>query len=459
MIRGVTKNVAINPIGYKDLDPEETFIPYQIDMRNGYMTDAGHWKKRHGYAQVYDIGIDNPIDLLIPESTGYAISESGRVFLLPGITEYTGATLSGTARPTWCNHQGTIIICDGGTSVKITGGNTALLGGSPPAAKFVDTLDSYVLMSGHTNTTFRWSGAGNNESWPAANYNDVASEGETILFMKVAKRDIYFFKSKSIEIWTNVGGATIFARKLFIEKGTQAGYSVIYANDTFYWFGDDGDFYVLSGVTPKVISKSYRSELDSLTGKSSIYGYDFRTEAKIRWFVPVDGRCFVYDYAKELFSEDNRWSNGQFERLPFNSQMILNNNTYVGSYNNDGLIYQWSKDYLTDAGQDIRVYRKFLVPLTPDGGNARVNRLRFRVKRGVATASIVSPRAQIRWRFDQMDWTNYEDIDLGKVGDRDPYIDIVSIGVGNEMECEIFETDGVDFLLTGVYLTVEPLGY
>jgi len=145
MLRGVSKNVAISPIGYKDLKPEETFVPAHIELRNGRLTDAGNWIKRYGYASIWDIGIDNPIDLLIPELTGYAVSESGRVFLLPGITEYTGATLSGSYRPQWCNHQGTIIICDGGSPVKIASGNTALLGGSPPSAKYVDTLDSYVL--------------------------------------------------------------------------------------------------------------------------------------------------------------------------------------------------------------------------------------------------------------------------------------------------------------------------
>ncbi len=459
MIRGITKNVAMSPIAYKDLDPEETFIPFNIDLRNGFLTDAGNWKKRPGYIEKWDITIDNPVDLLIPEGYGYAVSESGRVFQVsPSVTEYTGTTLSGSYRPTWANHAGTIIICDGGVPVKIASGNTAALAGSPPSGKFVDVLDSYAIISGHAATTFRWSAAGNAESWPAANTNDVLSEGERIEFMKVRQRDLYFFKSKSIEIWTNIGGTTVWARKLFIEKGTQAGYSVVHANDTFYWFGDDGDFHVLAGVSPKVISKSYRAELDSL-GDKFIYGYDFRTENKIRWFAPIDGRCFVYDYVKGVFSEDNTWANGQFNRLPFASQMILNSKTYVGSYNNDGLIYDWHKDYLDDNGSPIRVYRKFLVPLNGNGGNARVNRLRFRVKRGVATSSVVSPLAQVRWRFDQEDWTNYEDIDLGQVGDRNPYIDITNIGIGSEIELEIFESDATDFLLTAVFLTVEQLGH
>lgn len=458
MIRGISKNVAINPIGYKDLKPEETFVPAHIELRNGRLTDAGNWIKRYGYTQKWDVTIDNPIDLLIPESTGYAVTESGRVFFLPGITEYTGASLSGSYRPTWCNHQGTIIICDGGSPVKITAGNTSLLGGSPPAARFVDTLDSYVIMAGHLDTTFRWSAAGNSASWPAANYNDVLSEGEVIKYMCVDGRDLYFFKSKSIEIWVNIGGATVWARKIMIKKGTGASYSTVKANDSMYWLGDDGDFYVLDGISPKVISKSYRAELDKLVGKSSIYGYDFREEGLIRWFAPIDGKCFVFDYTKNLFSEDNTWASGEFQRMPFNSQMILDGETYVGDYNNTGLIYHWDKDYVTDNGGEIRVLRQFLVPLSSDGTLSRVNRLRIRVKRGVATASEASPVAQIRCRFDQGDWGNYEEIDLGVAGDRNPYIDISGLGIGSELSVEVVETDAVEFLVTGLTLTAEPLG-
>ena len=458
MIRGISKNVAISPIGYKDLKPEETFVPAHIELRNGRLTDAGNWIKRYGYAEKWDIGIDNPIDLLIPELTGYAVSESGRVFLLPGITEYTGATLSGLYRPQWCNHQGTIIICDGGSPVKIASGNTALLGGSPPSAKYVDTLDSYVLMAGHLDTTFRWSAAGNNESWPAANYNDVLSEGEVIKYMVVFKRDVFFLKSKSIEVWTNIGGATVFARKFMIEKGCGASYSVVKSNDTLYWFGDDGDFYVLDGISPKVISKSYRSELDKLVSRSTIYGYDYREEGIIRWFAAIDGKCFVFDYTKNVFSEDNTWATGEFGRLPFNSHMVLDGETYVGDYNNTGLIYHWDKDYVSDNGGEIRVLRQFLVPLSSDGTLSRVNRMRIRVKRGVATASEASPVAQIRWRFDQNDWGNYEEIDLGAAGDRNPYIDITGIGIGSEISLEVVESDNVEFLVTGINLTAEALG-
>lgn len=448
----------ITPMVNKDLKPEETFVPDHIDLKNGHLSGAGIWEDRPGYAQKWDTTIKRPIDLLIPGATSFAITDNGRFYKLGNtVSELTGTNLGGSFRPTYANHQGILIVCDGGAPQQINNEVVSALGGSPPNAKFVDTLDTYVLMSGHSGTRFVWSQLANSAIWPAANFNDVLGDGEEIVFMKVFKRDIFFFKTNSIEVWVDVGGTTIFARKLLIEKGCIASYSVVQANDTFYWLGDDGDFYVLNGITPKIISNNYRAEIDKIIDQPEVYGFDFRKEGVIRWFAPTEGKCFVYDYITNTFSEDNEWGNGDWKRLPINSYMEVNNRQYFGDFNMTGLVYEWSKDFKDDNGTPIRRFRKFAVLLSGDGTDSLVNRLRFRVKRGVATASETTPQASVRWRFDQGDFGDTEILDLGAVGDRDPYVDIYNLGMGREVEFEIAESDSVDFFLTHGFLTVEPL--
>lgn len=461
-IKGITKNIALRPVSVKNIDKEESFVPVHTDLRNGFLTDVGNWNKRPGYAEHVDLGTAMAVELLIPEGEqGYAATSDGRIFRL-GVsktsTELTGKRLSGQSRPTWVNHQGTIIICDGGTPVRIFDGDSSVLPGAPPPGKYVDSLDTYVLISGHDATTFRWSTAANSGSWPAANFNSVLGDGEEIRFMKVFKRLVWFFKSGSIETWADIGGSQIFARQSVIERGCIASYSVVQANDTFYWFGDDGDFYVLDGLQPRVISKSYRRELDKLVSPDSIYGFDYRKEHLIRWFAPQDGKCFVFDYTTNTFSEDNTWRHGQWDRLPHKSYMEINNRQYFGDYNLTGLIYEWSKDYKDDNGLPIRVFRDLSVRLSGDGTSSRVNRIRLRLKRGVAVTGETTPEMLIRWRFDHEDWGNYESLDLGVLGDADPYIDIHSpVGIGSEMNIQLVETDAVDYLLTDVWLTIQPL--
>ena len=166
MIRGKTKNIALNPLLYKDLDPSENFIPTSMELRNGFLSDNGNWHKRPGYIQKWDTGVDKPIHALISEDNGYAITDSGRVFNLSPSTpvEMTGKRMNGSNRPTWCNYDGTIIIADGGSPIKIAGGVTSALGGGWPSIKFIDRLGPYTIGSGHNNTGFVWSASGNPEN-------------------------------------------------------------------------------------------------------------------------------------------------------------------------------------------------------------------------------------------------------------------------------------------------------
>jgi len=83
--RGTPKNVLIAPGAYKDLESEENYVPNYLDLRNGYMTDQGAYHKRSGFLENNDLGVDEPIDLLIPEGDfGYAVSESGNMYKLNG---------------------------------------------------------------------------------------------------------------------------------------------------------------------------------------------------------------------------------------------------------------------------------------------------------------------------------------------------------------------------------------
>lgn len=457
MIRGQTKNVAITPIGYKDTDPDETFVPYHIDVRNGHLTDAGNLEKRPGYAQWRDISLEQSMDLLIPEGDGYGVTEAGRTFKLTTTpTELTGQGLNGAYRPTWDNHNDMTIICDGGNPVKIESGNTALLGGSPPAARFIGRIGAYTLMCGHDDTEVQYCAAGNPENWTTGDsgFFNVKKEGEEIRNFLVKDEQGYFFKDRSIEPWFNQGGTTPFVRRqgVWINVGLGADYSTLVANNQLYWFGHDGDFYVLKGFSPQVISKSYRSELNKLVDPSSIYGFDCRKEQVIRWLAPTDGKCFVYDYVKEVFSEDNTWAHGQFERLPWRSYMELGNEQYFGDYDPTGLVHHWSKDYLDDNGSPIRVFRQFAVILS-EIKKARVNRLLFRGKRGVATASVTDPLLIVEYRMDKGAWRSTT-LDLGVVGKYDPWeMEIRSLGRGHEIEFKVYETDAVKFLLTHMFLT------
>ena len=79
--------------------------------------------------------------------------------------------------------------------------------------------------------------------------------------------------------------------------------------------------------------------------------------------------------------------------------------------------------------------------------------------RGVATTAVTSPKMSWRYRFDQGDWKNYEDIDMGSKGDRNPYKQTGYLGMADgEMEIEVVVTDAVEMLLSKIQIHFKELG-
>ena len=483
MLRGETINVALNPIGAKQLRDAESFVPAQLELRNGVRTDAGFWKGRPGAAQWWQTHAASPIILLIPrkwqaDGNGFAVTSSGRIYELKTnrtVREYTGTTLNGDYRPTWCEFDGTIIITDGQAPVKIDAAGTTVseLSGSPPAAKYCAVISDRVVLAGYDATEFRWSDAGTSSTWTSTNVSNVTGHGEQIRYMTVANQDLYFFKDFSVEIWSHIGGNEVFGRKLIVtiadkfsrNRGIPS-FSVVQGPDGFYFFCD-GDFWKLQGAQGTILSSAYKRELGNLEQVSTMYGFHCAKEHVIRWFEPVSARCFVYDYVNDVFTEDNEWEFGEWQRLPMYSYMEVDGVAYMGDYDASGLVYKWSDEVYSDDALPIRMQRKFRMPLTPkglirqgasvEGHQARLNRLRLRFLRGQAgtgTAHTLS----VRWALDEGDWTPYTELDLGEPGDADPWVDIHQLGVGREVKVEIVQAKNLPHVLTHALLTVQPMG-
>lgn len=466
MIKGTTKNVLIAPLAASDVEASESFVPHQLALFNGHVSPLGHWRRRPGYRQFARPADLAAITALIPDGIGYVVTRDGHFFrydreaggVLAGLG---GARLEGNQRPTWANYDGTLLLANGGAIIALPTATSvaAPLGGNPPAAKFLVVMDTYVILAGftHDDISFAWSSVNTKDRYPSENFNQVAAQGEQIRMVKRLRHVLHFFLSKSIELWVNVGGLNPFSRQVTIERGTAAGHSVVQAADTFFWLGDDLDFYTLNGNQAQVISGDNRARVASLTHPEEVYGFDFRNEHLIRWFAPADGRCFVWDYQRNLFSEDYAWRDDSPQLLPIGAYMERGGKSYVGSSEVGGYLSEWSQAIGDDDGGPIRLERRFRVALSADGTTSRVNRLRLRVQRGKGPTD-TTPRLLLRWAFDEEDWQPYEEIDLGVEGDACPYVDVDHLGIGSELRIELIETDAVDALVTAAMLTIEGLG-
>lgn len=485
MIQGQTINVALNPLGAKQLRESESFYPANLELRNGVRTDAGFFKGRPGYTSKWSVGVAQPMMLLIPRKwstggrvtgRGFGVTENGRLFELlsdDSVQEFTGNTLNGVFRPTWCEFDGRLIIVDGQAPIKVdpAGTTTSLLGGSPPAAKYCAVIADRVVLAGHDETLFRWSDPGSSEIWPAGNQSEVTGHGEVIRNLMVANQDLYFFKDFTIEVWAHIGGQEVFGRRLMVTVGDKfsrnrgvPSFSVVQGPDGFYFFCES-HFWKLTGAQAQILSFPYQRELAGLVDVDSMYGFHCQKEHLIRWFEPVSGRCFVYDYVNDNFTEDNGVSGGEFTRLPVYSYMEVDGVAYVGDYNPTGNVYRWGDDLYTDNGTAIKLSRRFRVPLSQNGHKAKLTRLRLRMQRGSGGSTAVTENMLVRWSFDEGAYSPYAELAIGNDGDGDPYVDVIhpvsgsrTLGIGRDVKLELTQQVGVPHLLTHANLTVKELG-
>lgn len=466
MIRGQIIDVNFPPVLSRDLSPSETFAPNTIRLSNGLLDRAGYWTKRPGLTRWRTL--ERNAVLLIPYGDSFAVDWTGKVWVLTPTVERVGnISVVGTKAPTWINFAGDIIIARGSSPMRLKTEQRELevLPGNPPAGHLIATVNSTVLLAGHAGLTFRWSAVENAESWPEENENYLIDEGQFLKAMRVYERELFFWTDRTIEVWRNIGGASPFVRNLVIEKGTLSGESVVQANNTFYWLGGDGLFYVLNGNQPQVIPTriptQMRDRLLEVKNPESVRGFDFVIDGCIRWIAPKEGICFVYDYKNDFFSEDYLWRQGTERRLPLSAAMQIGNQAYVAD-DETGEIWKW--DYDADADTDglgeehpIRVERVFTIRM-PDQNYARVNRMRLRLERGRGRVTSPAPKLLFRWCLDQGPYCLPEELDLGARGEVSPFIDIYNLGLCREMTIHMVETDAANFLLTGAFVAAETLG-
>ncbi len=455
-ILGETRNVAMGGAPFTDLDPAENMFPLETEIRNARVTDALHWRSRPGYSETADSGIDSRVTALIPQHGGFAIHASGHVYKLGPVAKLFDDKITGTERPSYANHDDVVIVAAGGDLHTVSSDGVGTIATAGYGIRWADVLNSRVIAAGYHPTEFKWSGVGNHNSWTDIDFTNTEGDGQEIRHFRVFSQRLFFFKDSKIEVWDNTGGQTTFSRSFVIHRGTLAGHSVVEANGGLFWFGDDGDFYLLNGTTPQPISGAIRRRLDDMTQTMDCYGLDFPTEDCIRWFFPTHGRCFRFDYDKNHFSEDNAWI-GDWDRMPIASAMYHKGQMLVGDYHPTGKVYEWGQEHTSDAGTPIRMYRRATVKLDESGRAARVNRVLLRLVRGEDADSPLSSTMLFRWRMDRGTWRS-RTFTLERQGSTNPYVQMRNLGTGREMEFEIIQHAPTKFIVSEMAVTARTMG-
>jgi hypothetical protein len=185
-------------------------------------------------------------------------------------TDWT--TIDGTNYYDTAVHIDTLMITNGRDNIqKYTGTGLCVdLGGSPPKAKYIETVGEYVLLGNITDggteypSRVQWCDTGEIEDWSSGNagFIDLLDNDQQIIGMKKLNENIVVFKEKSIYIGRLVSSTDVYNFDL-IESGQQLlnNRCAVVFRGKIYYLSIDGNIYMFNGYSSQPIGNKLEDEI------------------------------------------------------------------------------------------------------------------------------------------------------------------------------------------------------
>jgi hypothetical protein len=221
---------------------------------------------------------------------------------------------------------------------------------------------------------------------------------DLLMALGATQNDLILFSEGSGEFFENTGAAQqpFRSKRISMERGCASRYGVVHLDNTVFWLGDDGKFYVLDGYGPRRIST--RPIEQSILGLNWAQAFGFVWEsaghACAYWTFP-DGQTWGYDvsqppgfqwHRRESYGFDrwrvtstaywkNRWIAGDFQSgrlweldwdypLEFETEMVSELTSPV-IHDNQSAVLMPRLEFMFDTGQPEVAVREFEIDVEP----------------------------------------------------------------------------------------------
>jgi hypothetical protein len=297
------------------------------------------------------------------------------------------------------NNANQIIIVDGQKGYIHVVGTTTLTAitdtNFPSSPTNVAFLDGFFVVPKGESTEFRVSAINDGLTWPADNFAQISAYKGNIVGVGVVNRRLYFYKDTSTEVWYNPGTPGLpFKpdRNLLFNYGNVSVASIASALGYLFWVSKDdngvGSVMMTTGQTPTKISDSAIEEtIASFTSPEDVRAYIYKDGDHIFYVLNwnTDDMTLVVDITME-----NNWHRMEMIKHKKNTEVqhsgktrhlsnchaYFNGKHYVGSYKAP-ILYEFSRDYGTNAGEPIRRSRTCQVFFTEGYKAMQINSIQI----------------------------------------------------------------------------------
>lgn len=450
---------------YKNIDETMT-RDLSYKLIDGILDEAPSISSRPGFNSVGTLNPSYAIDGMV------WVDKLQRFFALCGgdlwvlTTGFSGTNLSSGGgvsinigrRPTFAFDGTNIYVANGGRIMYSNGsGVTAFIADAdaPTNVTHIALLDSYLLANNSVNDTWYYAEPGTPLVWAALDFASAESEPDAVVSLNKFRGEVYLHGRETLEVWEN-NGQTPFERinGASFDTGCIAPHSVIKLDNEIMWLSDDRYFVKFAGGGIERLSTQYDKEIKTMAVVSDCTAdrYDIQGKTLIVFQFPSEQRTLVYNLTNNNWGEFGYWNTaGGFHEAFLGAchVYIPETETHIlGSRKATGKLYQMSEDYTTDDGNIIKcLSRSGHIDFGTNEGK-RNNETSFRVKRGYVTDAS-EPVCTMRYRDENEDWSQEEQISLGQMGEYNNTIRLKRLGRYRTRQFEFACTDAVGFVFSG----------
>lgn len=431
---------------------------------DGYEDDTGVKYKRPGLTAFSTSAIETPVQgVFWSEFLGCFIAVgNGKLYKVTTagvVSAITGATTD-NHNPARFTENGTVVYVTTGQKMLTTNGTTAAEVAdvaAPTATTHLAWIDGHILTNQANSMFFWWADVATGE-WNENNSESVNANIDKLVALDAGWRELLLFGTRSTEIWYNTGETPGTFQRMegaYIERGCSAPYSVIMADNTWFWLDHERAFIRLDGRNPKVVSQPVNTLLRDLPDVSDLITSHFQYQN--RRFLLLSSRSnnftLVYDYPKDAWYQWGVWNDemAQYDRWPVYSATFSTVSSGYVLLGDDGYLYTLSGE-ASDARFCLR--SSHISHQTYDWKLCLG--LQVRLKRGYVT-DLTSPAFRVRWRDQNGQWGNWHSLPLGNMGEYNTVSELFRCGRYRTRQYEFVQTDTAPFAFVGAVEDIEGI--
>ena len=467
---------------YKNVD-EVSQMGGCVDLKNGYIDEAGAWRSRPGLSPFKVLGTVEPVvgihwwderRMALYISDGKLFAQTSEAADPVQVTLDSAVVIPERCSPVFVSTAQRVFIAWNDQVLTWTGSGTAVfctLGTLPTRVSQLAFLDGYIIAINAADDLMYFAEPSLDDidaepTWYAGDKAEGASDLMTTL--KAGWRDLMVGGRRSIEMWYNAGNAlpqSPFARRegAFIERGVIAPHSFLGINNTWFWLDHERKVSMLSGVTPQVLSGPFDALFQTFSTVEDARAFGIAHGGR-SWYVlsfPTENRTFAYEYATQQWAEWAEWHSATASWDRWAGEAVVHavawNKHLVASRHENGTVYFLSSTVYADDA--VPVMNELTTSWVDHGTNMRKRSrmIRFRVKRG-ELASATAPVLSLRFRDDGNSvWSSWEDVDLGTLGQTSFHATLQRRGIYRARQYQLRMSGQVGLVMQLVEEDVEAL--